>query len=364
MATKTELDTQFLDLQSRLQAIENKKDISAMQAELQKLESTSAESDFWQDQFKAQKVMREVGRLRREIEVVETLRSSLENVKTELAELNESDDELLQLVAGELDSAGKDIDKLELLTFLARKYDSGDAILSIHAGQGGTEACDWTEILLRMYLRYAANMGWDTKVVDELKGTEAGLASVTIEIHGDYAYGYLKHEHGTHRLVRNSPFNAAGLRQTSFAGVEVMPVITDDIDINLKSEDIEFSATRSSGPGGQNVNKVATAVRLVHKPSGLTVTSSTSRSQADNRETAMNLLRAKLFQIEEEKRQKEQSDLKGEYKVAAWGNQIRNYVMQPYKLVKDVRTGIETAQADRVLDGDLQEFIDAEVRTL
>jgi len=308
--------------------------------------------------------MRQIGRLRHEVETVNQLHLTVETQKQELESLADEDNELLEIIAGELKSATAALEKLELQTYLGGKYDAGDAILSIHAGQGGTEACDWTEILLRMYLRYAADMGWKTEVVDELKGTEAGLASVTIEIYGDYAYGYLKHEHGTHRLVRNSPFNAAGLRQTSFAGVEVMPIITDDIDINLKPEDIEFTAQRSSGPGGQNVNKVATAVRLVHTPTGLMVTSSAGRSQSGNREVAMNLLRAKLFQLEEEKRQKEHTALKGEYKVAAWGNQIRNYVLQPYKLVKDVRTDVETAQADKVLNGEIQEFIDAEIRQL
>jgi len=364
MATKNELDTKLNDLQARLAAIVEKKDLPRMRQELEKLDAESSAPEFWQNQVAAQGVMREIGRLRQEVELAEQLQDQLAGQVGDLTNLTEEDSELLQMIEADLNATAKAIDKLELQTFLGGKYDSGDAILSIHAGQGGTEACDWSEILLRMYLRYAANMGWKTEIVDELKGTEAGIATVTIEIHGDYAYGYLKHEHGTHRLVRNSPFNSAGLRQTSFAGVEVMPLITDDVSINLKPEDIEFTAVRSSGPGGQNVNKVASAVRLVHTPTGITVSSSSGRSQAGNRELAMNLLRAKLFQLEEEKRQKEHTELKGEYKVAAWGNQIRNYVLQPYKLVKDVRTGVETAQSDKVLDGEIQEFIDAEVRQL
>jgi peptide chain release factor 2 len=364
MATKNELDTKLAELQERLSAIIVKKDLQQMRRELDTLDAQSSAAEFWQDQFAAQQVMRNIGRLRQEVELIEQLQQQLATQSSDLKNLADDEDELLEMIEADLQNTTKAIDKLELQTFLGGKYDSGDAILSIHAGQGGTEACDWTEMMLRMYLRYATIMGWKTEIVDELKGTEAGIATVMIEIHGDYAYGYLKHEHGTHRLVRNSPFNSAGLRQTSFAGVEVMPLITDDVAINLKPEDIEFTAVRSSGPGGQNVNKVASAVRLVHTPTGITVGSSSGRSQAGNRELAMNLLRAKLFQLEEEKRQKEHSELKGEYKVAAWGNQIRNYVLQPYKLVKDVRTGVETAQSDKVLDGEIQEFIDAEVRQL
>ena len=364
MLSKRELQNIYDDLVGRVSSILEKKQVPQMQAEFKQLETEAASPEFWQDQKKAQTVMRRTGLLQRELAEMAGLETKVKTIGEDLQMVSDEDTELLAMVESELNDFSVEVGKLELKTFLNGKYDSGDAILSIHAGQGGTEACDWTEILLRMYLRYAATMGWESRVVDELKGTEAGLASVTVEIHGDYAYGYLRYEHGTHRLVRNSPFNAQGLRQTSFAGVEVMPVITDDIDVEIRPEDIEFTAVRSSGPGGQNVNKVATAARIVHKPTGILVSSSSSRSQSDNREAAMNLLRAKLYQIEETKRQKETSDLKGEYKVAAWGNQIRNYVMQPYKLVKDVRTDVATAQADKVLDGDLQMFIDAEIRQL
>ncbi len=237
-------------------------------------------------------------------------------------------------------------------------------MLSIHAGQGGTEANDWAEMLLRMYLRYAEKQGWKTEVLHQVKGEEAGISTVTIEITGPYAFGYLKNEKGTHRLVRLSPYNAQNLRQTSFAGVEVVPVIesTDEKAIEIKPEDIEFKAVRASGPGGQNVNKTSTAVTIKHISTGIVVHASNQRSQLQNKENALRMLRAKLFELEQQKEQEEMSKIKGEHKVAAWGNQIRNYVLQPYKLVKDLRTGIESTDPESVLDGEIDKFIEAEIR--
>lgn len=364
MHTKGELENLISDVAVRLDSVLAKQKPERLKIEVAELTTKSQAPDFWQNNQEAQAAMKQLGKLQDQLTQLESLKNSLRKLQEDLAGIESEDDDLIGILESEIASFTSELEKVELQTFLSGKYDGAGAILSVHAGQGGTEACDWTSMLLRMYLKYAASQGWKTQIVHELPGTEAGLATVTVEITGDYVFGFLKYEHGTHRLVRNSPFNSAGLRQTSFAGVEVMPLVDNSVDLEIKPEDIDFSAVRSSGAGGQNVNKVATSVRLVHKPTGITVTCSTGRTQAANREAAMNLLRSKLVQLEEEKKAQESANIKGEYKIASWGNQIRNYVLEPYKLVKDVRTGVETPQAQSVLDGDIQLFIDAEVRTL
>jgi peptide chain release factor 2 len=325
---------------------------------LKELEKETIKPDFWKENQRAQSVMRQIESIKKEIETAEKLTNDLNS----LIELYEDTDNPEDLLAehGDIHNRIKDFEKLK---FLSGKYDDRDAILSIHAGQGGTESNDWTEMLLRMYQMYADKKGWKYSIEEIESGTEAGISNVTMKISGEYVYGMLKKEHGTHRLVRISPFNAQGLRQTTFAGVEVVPVLENiDTDIEIPESDIEFKAVRSGGPGGQKVNKTSSAVQITHLPTGITVHSSTERSQTQNRENAMTILKSKLARILEEQRIEQIDKIKGDYKQASWGNQIRNYVLHPYKLVKDLRTNVESNDPESVLDGELDEFVEAQLR--
>ena len=281
----------------------------------------------------------------------------------ELVSLAEEDASLWKEIQTEVDEVASRLDELELEKAFSSEYDARSAILAFHAGAGGTESQDWTEMLLRMYLRWAERRGYQTEVLDVSPGEEAGIKSAIVEISGDYAWGYLKSEHGVHRLVRLSPFDSDYARHTSFALVEVMPEAGGDVDVNIEPDDLKIDVFRSSGPGGQHMQKTSSAVRMTHLPTGLVVTCQSERSQHQNKEIAMRILRSRLLELELEKRAEERAKLKGKRIAAGWGNQIRSYVLHPYKMVKDHRTKYETSNTDAVLDGELDGFIIAYLRS-
>jgi len=313
---------------------------------------------FWDNQEKAQDVGRKRSRVEKRIQAGEAIDSQSEelDVLLELQREGEAvDDDIESLV----DRLEREVNAIELTMKLSGEHDDHDAILAIHPGAGGTESQDWAEMLLRMYLRYCERKGWSTEMLDYQAGEEAGLKSVTVMVRGDYAYGYLKAERGVHRLVRISPYDAAKRRHTSFASVYLYPDIDDDIEVEINDKDLRVDTYRSSGAGGQHVNVTDSAIRITHLPTGIVATCQNERSQHKNRDVAMRLLRARLYQLEVEKRKEEQAKIEGEKKEIGFGSQIRSYVLQPYQLVKDLRTGYEVGDPSRILDGDLDGFIEA-----
>lgn len=333
-------------------------DIPGKLNRIQELEQRSQQPDFWDDPQSAQKIMQELSALRDKVEIWEGLARRAHDA-FELYQMAEDDPALLTELEAEAEALEAELDAREFTLALSGPYDSNSAILSIHAGAGGTEAQDWAQMLLRMYLRWAEKHGFKTFITDETEGEEAGIKSVTVEVNGPNAYGLLKAEKGVHRLVRLSPFDANNRRHTSFAKVEVMPVLDEDIEIQIDPKDIEVEVFLSSGAGGQNVQKNQTAVRIRHLPTGIVVTSQNERSQTQNREMAMRVLRGKLYELEQEKLAAEKAKLKGKVEDANFGSQIRSYVLHPYQLVKDLRTGVETGNTTAVLDGEIDLFIEA-----
>jgi len=320
---------------------------------------------YWDDTEKSQEGMRELKNLKDEAETYNGLQQQYEDIET-LIEMGyeENDASLLPEIQEELDDFASKLESMRIKTLLSEEYDRNNAILKLNAGAGGTESCDWAGMLYRMYTRWAERKGFTVEVLDYLDGDEAGIKSVTFQVNGENAYGYLKSEKGVHRLVRISPFNAQGKRQTSFVSLDVMPDIEDDIDVDIREDDIRIDLFRASGAGGQHINKTSSAVRITHMPTGIVVQCQNERSQFQNKDKAMQMLKAKLYLLEKQKNEEKLSGIRGEVKEIGWGNQIRSYVMQPYTMVKDHRTNTEVSNTNAVLDGNLDPFINAYLKWL
>ena len=321
------------------------------------------EPGFWDNPERSTKLVREAKHLKDEVDTFRELEQEYEDIQTMIQMgYEENDASLIPEIQEMLDHFSETLEKMRMKLLLSGEYDGYDAILRLNAGAGGTESCDWCSMLYRMYCRWAEKKGFKVEVLDYLDGDEAGIKSVTIQISGENAYGYLRSEHGVHRLVRISPFNAAGKRQTSFASCDVMPDIEEDLSVEIADEDIRIDTYRASGAGGQHINKTDSAIRITHIPTGVVVQCQNERSQHKNKDKAMQMLKAKLYLIKEQENREKLSDIRGEVSDNGWGNQIRSYVMQPYTMVKDHRTGEETGNVQSVMDGNLDSFMNAYLR--
>ncbi len=331
---------------------------NALCREIEELEAKASAEGFWDDMEQSQKILRHTGSLKNKVEAYDKMTSSYDDLLV-LIEMGdeEGDLSLIEEIEVSIDELEKQVSSMRLQTLLTGEYDANNVLLTFHAGAGGTEAMDWVQMLVRMYTRWSERHGFSVKVLDFLDGDEAGLKSATMLIAGENAYGYLKSESGVHRLVRVSPFDSSGRRHTSFASIEVMPEISDDMSIDIRDEDIKMDVFRSSGAGGQHINKTSSAVRLTHIPTGIVVACQNERSQLQNREQAMKMLKSKLLEIKEREHLEKIEDIKGVQKEIAWGSQIRSYVFMPYTMAKDHRTGFESGNINAVMDGDLDGFI-------
>ena len=340
-------------------------DISNLSTRLQELEEKTNDAKFWENADNSKEILKEINELKSKIENYNKVKNNLDNIidMNELVQL-ENEESLEEELKTSIKNIEKDIDKLEINTLLSGKYDKNNAILTLHPGAGGTESCDWASMLYRMYTRWANDNGYIVKELDFLEGEEAGIKSVTFLVEGPYAYGYLKGEMGVHRLVRISPFDSGGRRHTSFASLEVLPEITEDIEININPDDLRVDTYRASGAGGQHVNKTSSAVRITHIPTNVVVSCQSERSQIQNRETAMKMLKSKLLNLKEKEHKEKIEDLKGNQMDIAWGSQIRSYVFCPYTLVKDHRTNYEVGNIQSVMDGDLNEFMNQYLKNM
>lgn len=354
------MKSEILTFEKPLAEVKSSLDIAGKLKRIEELEMEMQSPNFWDDPEVSNKKMKESKNLKDTVDTITGLETQFEDILT-LIEMGyeENDPELIPEVEEELASFKKKLEEIRISTLLSEEYDRNNAILKLSAGAGGTESCDWCSMLYRMYSRYTERKGFSLEVLDYLDGDEAGIKSVTFQVNGENAYGYLKSEKGVHRLVRISPFNAQGKRQTSFVSLDVMPEINEDINIEVRDEDIRIDTYRSSGAGGQHINKTSSAIRITHFPTGIVVTCQNERSQHMNKDKAMQMLKSKLYMLQKEMNAEKLSDIRGEIMENGFGSQIRSYVLQPYKMVKDLRTGEESGNADGVLDGALDPFINA-----